>query len=155
MMATSPNKTEVPILKPDTYLTRECECVQGELMELAAALDTAALPEYATLVPTFLNAVREFRKYLREHASAIEGPAGLYDYLAYDAPALSSELVTLSEEHCRMDECLEKLERQLAHFDPNDVVAAEAIRISARQLGQLTCCHHQHGCKLVRLAAGK
>ena len=135
-------------------LTPECGRVQGELLDLAAALYGAALPEYPELVPSFLVALREFHQHLREHVSSVEAPAGLYDYLASSAPSLSSDLNSLSREHCELDGYLGELERQLEGFDPPDTVAAASIRENARGLAALTCCHQQRGCILARRAGG-
>jgi hypothetical protein len=141
--------------KADRWLTPECKRVQGELLDLASALDTAALPEYSSLVPSFLVALREFRRHLREHVASVEAPAGLFDYLAAGAPGLTPDLDGLRQEHCELDCCMGELERQLREFDPADPADAESIRQRARSLTDLTCCHQRGTCTLAHRAGGE
>jgi hypothetical protein len=126
--------------------------VQGELLDLAAALDNAALVECAGLVPTFLSAVREFRKHLRQHVSAVETPPGVYDHLAFNAPSLGSDIAALAQEHQGLEKYLAKLERDLDGFDPTDAAATEALQQHAHGLAELTHCHQRRGCMLARRA---
>ena len=127
-------------------LTPECRRVQGELIHLAAALDAAALTEYAAIVPSLLRALREFRGHLREHVSAVQGPAGLFEYVETEAPQLAVDVDRLRAEHGELDRCMGELERQLETFDAEDRAAADQIKQRARRLGELTCCHQRSAC---------
>ena len=140
------------------YLTTMCERVQGELLDLADALQTAALAEYPDLARSFQACAAEFRRRLREHVGDVEHPQGLFPAIVRSDPRLERHIASLSEEHAAMERSVEGLAALLDRFDPA-AASADAVRAAAASLAALvrrhqetaramalSCCDAQGGC---------
>jgi hypothetical protein len=136
----------LPQIKPESeekpcWLTPECERVQGDILHLAEALSVAAIAEFEELKPSFLNAIREFRGHLREHADDVERPGGVCECVASNWPQLGNKVNQLCREHAGLELRMAGLEQRLQYFDASDPTWAEAVRQSARHLAEQIARH--------------
>jgi hypothetical protein len=140
------------------YLTPECECVQREIAALAEGLTAQGAAGDGLRRPAFLREVRRVRRHLGEHVESVETPAGLFDAIELGAAQLTSQLMTLCQEHAEMDRQLAVLEMRLEGrgAPPGEPAPdAEAIYHAAAALLDLLRRHQKSACDLARSAGGQ
>jgi hypothetical protein len=131
-------------------ITSDCLRVQMAVRNLAEYLSAADLDH--NLLPLTLQAVQQTRQDLGEHVAAIEGPAGLFQYLATSAPYLAEQIMGLSWQHQDLDKRLDELEQLLGRYNAGDGSALVPIhRCAGRLLEALR--QHQGSAGQLKMAA--
>jgi hypothetical protein len=134
------------------WLTTVCERVQAELLDLADALQVAALEAFPDLARSFLVSAADFRRHLREHVADVEHPQGLFSAIVRSDPRLGQHVAALSEEHLALDRSVEALAGLLERFDPADAAVADKVRAAAAALAALVRRHQQTAGTMARSA---
>ena len=134
------------------FLTTVCERVQAQLLDLADALQVAALEDFPDLATSFSCSAGEFRRHLREHVADVEHAQGLFSTIVRCDPPLGQHVASLSEEHLAMERSVEELAGLLERYDPVEVAGADNIRGAAAALAALVRRHQQTAGTMARSA---
>ena len=140
--------------KETFWLTPQCRLIQSDLMELVESIEEAALGDIHSVRTSFLRALNEFRRRLRDHAAVIEGPAGLYGDIVRSAAECQPIVTTLCQQHQELDALLEILEQRFAA--PENLAPEASVRLlrqSARELAALVKSHRETASALESCAA--